>query len=66
MGFGVGKVSQKVTFLEWTFLGGPDLGLTGLNKKCIPGTPFLVQSIDGYRGAQSLADQPKIGGLFLE
>ena len=60
MGFGVGTVSQKVTFV-----GGCEPGIIVPNKKCIPGTPFLVQSIDGYRGAQSLASKPKIGGLEI-
>ena len=37
------KGGSKVTFLEWTFLGGPGAGWAAPNNNSSSGTPFLVQ-----------------------
>jgi hypothetical protein len=44
-----GICSVSFVLRKWAFLGGCDLGWSALNKECIPGTPFLVQSIDGFQ-----------------
>jgi hypothetical protein len=48
-----GICSVSSVLRKWAFLGGPGLGWAGLNKKWLPGTPFLVQSIDGFQWQKS-------------